>query len=389
MRITIYKKKLLACAYFFAFPAMAYGIFTSRLPGIKINAGLTDEKVATILLGLGIATFCGLIISSHLIKRFTLKKMTFVSVLILGIGISIASGLTQLWQITALCCIAGLGVGVCDVGTNALGILLEKTSGKLSLSFLHACSGLGGIVGAITGSIFARYGVEPVWNAIAILGIYGCLSPWASNNLSSSEDQGIESKKAEIKSNWTWWLPALGVLSLLCHIIEGVTAEWGSIFLSDYKEASQSESALAFAFFTGGIVLSRLAADKIRVYIPDMILCLLSAGFGGGSMAMVLCVESSELSLIGYGLMGIALGPIVPALFSMAGRLPHISAVHASSIISIWSYSGLLLFPPLIGFIAKKAGLEATLWSVVGMCLILSALSIFLKHLPAQQASNH
>ena len=67
----------------------------------------------------------------------------------------------------------------------------------------------------------------------------------------------------------------------------------------------------------------------------------------------------------------------MPTLFSRAGSCPGISAGRASAIVSILSYSGLLFFPPMLGFVAHEKGLQSALLIIVAACVIL-ALGSFL-----------
>ena len=51
--------------------------------------------------------------------------------------------------------------------------------------------------------------------------------------------------------------------------------------------------------------------------------------------------------------MGFAIAPIVPIAFSVAGSQKGITAKDASIAVSRLAYTGLLFFPPILGFVAK------------------------------------
>ena len=107
--------------------------------------------------------------------------------------------------------------------------------------------------------------------------------------------------------------------------------------------------------------------------------------FGGsllalGGMLLVLLSDIVPLCLAGYALMGAGLSPLVPILFSRAGSCSGISAGRASAIVSILSYSGLLFFPPLLGFTAHAWGLQNALLLVPVACLILALGSLMFRN---------
>ena len=84
----------------------------------------------------------------------------------------------------------------------------------------------------------------------------------------------------------------------------------------------------------------------------------------GGSLTaaaadLMLCFcENPVFCLAAFALPGAGLLPVVPLLFSRAGRLDGVSSAAAASLISVLAYGGLLVVPPVIGLIAEQAGVE-------------------------------
>jgi len=79
------------------------------------------------------------------------------------------------------------------------------------------------------------------------------------------------------------------------------------------------------------------------------------------------------VSLIGYAFVGAGLAPVVPILFNAATRVPGVSRAAAIASVSSIGYSGFLIGPPLIGFIAQSVSLTAAM-SVVVIGTVLLAL---------------
>lgn len=358
-------------------PALAYGILTSRLPALKIALQANDSQIGFTLLALGVATMCGLFGCNFLIRRYSARMITAIAAPCLAAAMTIAGFAGSYWQFTIFCLLAGIGVGLCDVGMNALGIHLEQSSKILCLAFLHACSSIGGAVGAISGSICAEFNIAPFWNFIFVLGSWLALWPLAFKNL--QEDKARASASRLPRGAISLFVVLCGVLSLLCHIVEGSTAEWGSLLLTTVKRASQEEAALVFACFTGSMVLCRLFSDRLRSRFSDFQLAFFGSLTGAFGMGLVLIAGQPLICLAGYAVMGLGVAPITPLLFSRAGASPNISPGSASAVVSLFAYSGLLFFPPFIGILANRLGLLQALWLIVAICLGLALGSRILK----------
>ncbi len=376
--MTNLKSEKISCAYFFAVPTLGYGLFTSRLPAIKELASLDNADLGTILLCLGLSTLAGLILSSKIINRFGVRNVTSISAAGIMIGIIILCLSFSFWQIALCCVFTGFAVGLCDVGVNALGIELELRYNKLFLSFFHGISSIGGVIGALSGALFSRLGIGPFYNGLIVLGLFSFFWLIAFNHLPPNQSQEGEVTDLSWKTI-PRALIILGLLSLIAHIAEGAIAEWGSVFLRTILSASQSEAALAFAFFTGGMVICRLVADRFRAIINDSLIFFYGSVIGTGGMIIALMSALPWLSLAGFCIMGLGMAPLVPILFSRAGKTSCVPPCNASAIISTFSYSGLLLFPPLLGYLAQETGLVHALWSIVLCCMILVAGSFLMN----------
>lgn len=360
-------RQRLACAYFFVMPALAYGVLTSRLPALKIALQADDSQIGFTLLALGVATLGGLFGCNFLIRRYNARLITAFAAAFLAFAMTIAGYANSYWQFTFFCLLGGIGVGLCDVGMNALGIHLEQSSKILCLAFLHACSSIGGAAGAISGSICAEFNIGPFWNFTIVLGVWLALCPLAFRHLPQAQARFPDSPLPT--GAISLFVVLCGVLSLLCHIVEGSTGEWGSLLLTTVKGASQEEAALVFGCFTGAMVLCRLFADRLRSHCSDFQLTFFGSLIGACGMALALLASKPLICLCGYAIMGLGVAPITPILFSRAGASPNISPGSASAAVSLFAYSGLLFFPPFIGMLANRVGLLQALWLIVAICL--------------------
>ena len=361
-----------SCAYFFLCPGLAYGVFTSRLPALKMQTGADESQIGLLLLCVGISSLLALFCSSRLIARWGSRSLLKYGSMTLASATALSCLAQTPLQLGAGCLIVGASMGLVDVSMNTQGIRIEQHYRTSCLSFMHAAYSFGGVTGSIAGAVFAGLGLNPFINAACVLGLYACFLGKASSRLLSDLPVSPSEGKNTSFRSLPLFVILCGVLSMLAYASEGSVAEWGSLLLFTVKGAGEHTAALAFAAFSITTVLCRLFGDRLRHVLSDFLLL-----FGGSLLALVgmllaLFSPLPVLCLVGYALMGAGLSPIVPTLFSRAGSCPGISAGRASAIVSILSYSGLLFFPPMLGFIAHEKGLQNALLAIVAACLCLA-----------------
>lgn len=368
-----FNRERLGCAYFFAVPGLAYGIFTSRLPAIKNLVQADDSMIGLLLLAFGAASFLGLVGSRAALARFSAKVVIGVTAVLMPAALTVAAICVNYAFLFGFCLLGGLAGGLCEVAMNAQGMLIEREHRRLCMSSLHACFSLGGMAGSVSGAIFAFLGLSPASNFLAVSCCYLLLLPVAYGRISAWRQKGDSNKKSGTKAGR---LPPFiyfcGILSMCCYVSEGSVAEWGSILMHSVKGAPEDQAALVFACFCASMVIFRFLGDRLRQRLGDRLLASLGGLLGAICMAIVLLAPSAQVCLCAYALMGVGFAPIVPILFSRAGNCGGEQAARISSVMSILSYTGLLVFPPVLGVLGDHIGLGRALWIIAAACMCVS-----------------
>ena len=363
----------LACACFFICPGITYGVLTSRLPALKAQTGANDGQIGMFLLSLGGASLVALFSSSWLISQWNSRVVLKTGTALLLVSTILAGVCHAPLQLTGVFIVYGLGTGLVDVSMNVQGLLVERRYKEPSMSLMHAFFSLGVILGALSGSLFAALEIPYLLNALCALGIYACCLPWASRRLLVEVPMGSDCHREGRKnsSGVPFFVILCGLVSMMAYAAEGPVAEWGSLFLHSVKNAPEETAALVYAVFSAAALISRLSGDRLRKQFGDYSLALGGAMMAACGMACALFSLHSVACLAGYTMMGVGLAPLVPMLFSRAGRCRGVSASKASAIVSVLSYSGMLFFPPLLGLLANERGLENALLVVLCLCGLL------------------
>lgn len=377
-KLDAYNRERLACAYFFAAPGLAYGIFTARLPAIRNLVHANDGQIGLLLLAFGASSFVGLVCCHPLMARFGAKKIIGLTGLLLPFLMSAAVVTHSYIYLVSVCLFCGLVSGLCEVAMNAQGMMIEQRYARHCMSSLHACFSLGGMSGSLAGSLFAALNIGPALNFLLVSGFYALLLPLAYRRMANGSVSATRRKDKVSKRGLPMFIYLLGLVSMLCYVSEGSVGEWGSILLHTEKGAPQDIAALVFGCFCVAMVIFRLLGDRLRDVLGDVFLACAGGLLGAFCMCVVLLSDSPILCLFAYTCMGAGFAPIVPILFSRAGSVPGIEAARASSAMSILSYTGLLVFPPFLGMLGDAIGLNNALWIITFSCLVIGVTSPFL-----------
>lgn len=347
-----YETARCAAMLFFITPGLSYGLFTSRLPFFKMATGAEQSDIGLLLLTLGAASVVGLVLASAVIPRFGIRSVLVPGLFGQLMALVAAGTATTLVFLIATFAFLGIFIGLTDVAMNQQGLELERRFHKPTMGTLHAGYAIGGILGSLLGALFARLDIGPFLNFLLPAAGLGLALFWAIQHILEISRSDKKEEKAP-KEKLPWLLFFTGGLVFLAFEAEGACGDWGGLFLVKDKGATESAAALTYGTLTAAALVSRLTADRLRGRTGDF--SLLFAGAGVALMGIVLVLAASETvsALTGFALAGLGLGPIVPMLYSLTGKMADVSSARASSVLSLMGYSGLLFCPPLYGWVAQ------------------------------------
>jgi fucose permease len=174
------------------------------------------------------------------------------------------------------------------------------------------------------------------------------------------------------------WL--IGLVALFSMVPEGAVLDWGALYLRNELGASVQLSGFAYAAFSltmavmrfaGDIVRDRLGAVRtLRICTVIAMIGLLIAGFA----------PNATLVIIGFAFAGIGISNMVPIAFSAAGNLPGMAQGIGLSVVTTMGYSGILVAPSLIGFIAEHVGLGTIFAALPALHIVVLVLSGLARH---------
>lgn len=378
--LTGFERRKLAAALYFLYPGLGYGIFTSRIPTLAAQTQTSEAELGVILLAVGASALAALTISAYAAQRWGSKRLLVACAVLLGASLALTSLASTSLTLGAVCMLLGFFVGMADACANTQGVLLERCGRKRAMTFLHGMYSLGGVAGALSGTLALSLGVGTGVHVITVFALYLCLAPSVSvwlfalpeeKALSEAGRGSRQKDKASTAESVHRLVVVFGVMAACAYAAEGSVGEWGSLLLLTEKGASPATASLVYALFSAVTVSVRLTGDRVRSRFGERRILCWGAALAFAGMCQVLAGSGAAAALAGYGIMAAGLSPVVPVLFSLAGM--HMNPARAAGIVASFAYGGLLLFPPVIGFAAGALGLQKALCAVPVLCLTVFA----------------
>ncbi|MFJ7567921.1 MFS transporter [Herminiimonas sp. NPDC097707] len=357
-----------ATPFLFILLGVIYASWAARIPAIRDVLQLSPAQLGMVLLGGGFGAVASFPLAAWLVGRFGGRRAAWYA----GLGLivvlpALALAPNMLWLVIAAIAL-GAASGCFDVAINAIGTAHEKLAGRSTMSLLHAWFSVGAVSGALFGSAMAGFGITPVVHfsvtALALLLplyiAYQALPPEQVEKPTSKQYFAIAHGP----------LVALGIIGFCGAVAEGSIADWSGVFMKDRMGAHDGVAPLAYAGFAALMLLARLVCDRLKDSYGARRVVAVGAALAACGIFIAVAAFNIPLTILGFALAGAGFASVFPFVFSSAGR----HGATALAAVATFSYSGGLIGPPIIGFLAQGWGMQVAL-GLIGVMAIAIAIS--------------
>jgi MFS family permease len=351
---------------------LVIGTWVVRIPAIKEKLGLGEGLLGVALLGAAAGALVAMPIVGALVSRFGSRRIVGAAALLISASLLLPALAPSLLLLVPAVVILGAANGGLDVAMNAQAVAVESGYGRPIMSSFHAAWSFGGLAGAALGGVIASQGVVPLPHfaavavpaAVAFAAAYGALLP-------SGADASVEGTPAFARP--TRALLGLGLISFCILLGEGAMGDWSAVYLDDTLRTGPGFAAAGYAAFSLSMAFGRLFGDRFTELLGPATLVRSCGAIAAVGLGIALAAAQPYIALAGFACAGAGFSVIFPTALSAAGRTggptgPALAAVTTAA------YTGFLVGPPFIGFLAELTGLGSALYLVV----VLSATVILL-----------
>lgn len=357
-----------AAPLLFILLGVIYASWAARIPAIRDLLHLSPSQLGVVLLSAGVGAVVSFPLAAWLAGHFGARRAAWFA----GLGLisalpCVALAPNMQWLMAAAFAL-GLGSGCFDVAINALGASHEKAAGRSTMSLLHAWFCLGTMSGALLGSAMAALQISPLSNFVVVALFLLPLLTIAYRALPLDQTEARPATQYFAVAHGP--LVVLGIIGFCGAVAEGSIADWSGIFMKDQLHVIDGVAPLAYAVFAALMLLARLIGDRLKDKYGARQVVASGAWCATIGIFIAVCAVNVPITLCGFALAGAGLAAVFPFVFSAAAR--HGSTALAA--VATFSYSGGLIGPPIIGFLAQGYGIRVGM-SFIGIIALMIALS--------------
>jgi predicted MFS family arabinose efflux permease len=359
------RPRLAVLGVFFA-NGVVIGTWVVRIPAVQQRLGLGEGLLGVALLGVAVGALAAMPLVGALVSRFGSRRIVGATALLLVLALVLPALAANLFLLVPALMLLGAANGGLDVAMNAQAVAVERGYGRPIMSSFHAAWSFGGLAGAALGGLLASRGVGPLPHfsalaflaAIAFVGAYGALLP-------SHADASEEGAPAFARP--TRALLGLGIISFCVLLGEGAMGDWSAVYLDNTLRTGPGFAAAGYAAFSVSMAFGRLFGDGFTERLGPARLVRSCGALAAIGLGTALAAGQPLVALAGFACAGAGFSIVFPTALSAAGRTEGMAAGPALAAVSTTAYTGFLVGPPIIGFLAELTGLGYALYLVVAL----------------------
>jgi MFS transporter, FHS family, glucose/mannose:H+ symporter len=350
---------VIGCSAFFLIGWSAL-LVPSLIRSIEANFDQTDAAVGTYFLFQSLFSATGSVSGGLLTERLGRRVVLTLAASLVGLGL-LTIATVESWELFLLAAVPfGLGFGAIDGGVNGLVLDLYPESRGRALNLAHICFSLGAlgsplVVGrALEAGLPWQAPIIATALAAIVIAVLLAIGPLPSGRHARPVGDGDGAPGASWRVGLAWVLVGLGI-AIGCYVAAEIgVSNWLVRFLDS---ATIGLATAALALYWGALSLGRLASAAWSDRFDHARLAAVSATVSGIALVAAVAVPSIPMSILLFGVVGFAFGPIYPLIMAVAGdRYPKRSAA-VSGLLAGCAVVGSVFYPPLMGFMSVTVGL--------------------------------
>jgi MFS family permease len=157
---------------------------------------------------------------------------------------------------------------------------------------------------------------------------------------------------------------------------EGAMSNWSVNFMEKVAHASVTLAPIGLSAFATAMTVGRIFGDRIRARLGDKKMIIIGGTLATSGLLFTLILSSPLASITGFFFVGLGLSTIVPIAYSIAGNTKDLSPGVGLAMVTTVGYSGFVVGPPIIGFIANWQSMRIALAFVAVLFIVMTILGV-------------
>lgn len=344
----------LSLSIFFFLSGFNFSSWTSRIPTIVSTLGLNEAELGSILLTMPVSSLIGLPLSSWLVTRFDSRFPLIVAMLLNAASLSLIGVAATPFALIVALFLFSLSMRVFNIAMNTQAITLQKQYERKMIGSFHGLWSTGGIVGVGFTTLLVSLGVSMVPHLVSV-------SVFTTLIVLGAFPYLLRNDRSTTTSKFTFGKPDpfilyLGLLVFFAAVCEGGMFDWSGIYFQ--QVVGEEVFTAGYLIFMSFMALSRFVSDRIIEKIGMQTTYVVSASLIFLGIMLAILFPSFWPAMIGFSLVGFGSASVIPMTYTLAGTSKKYSPGIAISMIVTFGIVGMLMGPPLIGYLAHAFNLK-------------------------------
>ena len=363
----------LVMAMFFV-QAVALNNWFPRIPDVQAQLGIGPAELAIALLAMPIGGFIATMLTARIIERLSARRT-----ILLGFLVYLAMQLLPGWawsvpSLFAALFLMGASYVAVDVATNVEATRVQDAIGRRILSTCHGFWSLGSMVGLVMGAGFAQAEIGTRWHLLIVAVAIAPIGVAFTRRLPVfPRALDIDTARTPMITLPTASMAGLCIFAFGVILTELTTRNWGAVYLREVLGASAAATGVGYGAFSVGMAVFRFTGDRLADRFGPVLLGRFCGIMAVAGVLAVILAGNLAIAVAGFAALGIGVSVGYPLAVSAAAALGDRSPAANVASLSLIAYTGSLVGPPLVGFVAQGAGLRWGLAAIVPL-MVLSAL---------------
>ncbi|MCU7825726.1 MFS transporter [Kitasatospora sp. DSM 101779] len=373
----------LALTAFFAIDGFLFAAWVVRIPDVRAQVHASHSALGLALLCISAGAVATMALVGRLCLRYGSRRVTVGSLALLSLAVPLPAHTHSVAALGAVLLLFGAGYGAANVSMNSAAVDLVARLRRPVMPSFHAGYSLGGLLGAAVGGLLAGT-LSAAW-ALALGGLLGLLVTAAAGAVllrdpdgggpapTASPVPGTAQPATSAPRHARLLVVLLGLTALCTAYGEGALADWATLHLTDDVHAGAGLAAAGYASFAFAMTAGRVSGTWLSIRLGATRVMLFGGLTAATGMLIAALVPSVPAALGGFVLVGVGLANIFPLAIGRAGATGGPQGVATASALG---YAGMLIGPPVIGFLADAVGLPLALTSVAAAAALAGLLAL-------------
>jgi fucose permease len=361
LRLILSNPRYFAPAWVFASLNIWFGTWAIYIPVVKERLGIDKASLGIAIFCLSLGVFTIFPVASRIINRIGVGRATWYGVLISSVFAMLPLLAPDYYLLMASLFLFGASNGFTDIAMNTLVTEIEKEDKKNFMSAAHGFFSLGGVLAGL-GSFLIPIFDNPVLHMLVAVVIVFVINIFCHKQYRYITAAPIEKEPFSFKLFRP--LLVLGLVSFIIMGSEGAIVDWSGLYLQEISKAPEFLLGAGFLAFSCAMTLGRFMGDGISARIGSVRIVILGICIAILGYISVLSTQTI-LAITGFALIGLGFSVIIPELFRIGGNIRGVESSQGVAFIAGTGYSGFLMAPPVLGFLAESATLRASFISLL------------------------